>query len=590
MEFCDGGDLHHAIKQRKGVPMPEHMAKQWFIQSVFALRYVHINRVLHRDLKSQNIFLLSNGQLKLGDFGISKILTATKDYAKTMVGTPYYLSPEIIEEQPYGYRSDIWSLGVVLYEMLTLRHPFDASSLHFLAVKILKGKYPPPVGYTQAIVDVVDSILSKDPLKRPDLDQIARNPIFSSSIQEVNERYALNWDLTWLNESPDEIEKQKQQERASSTSRASSTKVSRVKENEPSLTCVKENDEEEEEANHYDASEVGKTTSTTTKNPSQKRKDIERAIERGGIRLEDAPCAPATGSSARLPPSPLANQKEAPLCCDSVCIEGEAGGAEATQKTGVLKEEEKRDKKEVLKDNCLHGEDDEETKRSGENDVGKEARRESGFSNDRAEADMGRWMPPPEDDMCLIASVKAPVLTSMTIKHEPCPAVEQEEEFNEREAQREEEKEEEEYTPDGLKEEEEDINEVFPEPGGGKMKNESKEDVNGDENEDDEDEYEDEYESDFESFSSIDDAGSHKALREEEEPLMLTGSKQKCLKKYLLQHLSEEEFDRAYTLVQNASEATDLREEAKDLLQEKTENLLPLLQLLCVLEVLDHRE
>lgn len=77
--------------------------------------------------------------MKLGDFGIAKILNKTADKAKTMVGTPYYLSPEIIENKPYTGKSDIWSLGVILYELCMLKPPFDADSLHFLALKIVRG-------------------------------------------------------------------------------------------------------------------------------------------------------------------------------------------------------------------------------------------------------------------------------------------------------------------------------------------------------------------------------------------------------------------------------------------------------------------
>jgi NIMA (never in mitosis gene a)-related kinase 1/4/5 len=87
--------------------------------------------------------MTKNLWVKLGDFGIAKVLEHTKDIAKTVVGTPYYLSPEIIENKPYSFSSDIWSLGVLLYEMCSLRPPFDAGSLHELARKILKGKYPP---------------------------------------------------------------------------------------------------------------------------------------------------------------------------------------------------------------------------------------------------------------------------------------------------------------------------------------------------------------------------------------------------------------------------------------------------------------
>jgi NIMA (never in mitosis gene a)-related kinase len=92
-------------------------------------------------LKSQNIFLSKKDFVKLGDFGIAKLLGNTRDNAKTVVGTPYYLSPEIIENKPYNFKSDVWSLGVLLYEMCALKPPFDASSLHLLAMKIVKGNY-----------------------------------------------------------------------------------------------------------------------------------------------------------------------------------------------------------------------------------------------------------------------------------------------------------------------------------------------------------------------------------------------------------------------------------------------------------------
>ncbi len=90
-------------------------------------------------MKGQNIFLTKNNMIKLGDFGIARVLSKTYDKAKTMVGTPYYLSPEIIESKPYSFKTDIWSLGVILYELCAQRPPFNAESLHFLALKIVRG-------------------------------------------------------------------------------------------------------------------------------------------------------------------------------------------------------------------------------------------------------------------------------------------------------------------------------------------------------------------------------------------------------------------------------------------------------------------
>ena len=134
MTFCDGGDLAGRVKACKGRPPKEHIALHWFVQIALGLHYMHENRVLHRDIKTQNIFLLGNGRLVLGDLGISKVLDGTLDYAKTCIGTPYYMSPEMFKNKPYNHKSDVWALGCVLYELLTLRHAFDANSLNSTSV------------------------------------------------------------------------------------------------------------------------------------------------------------------------------------------------------------------------------------------------------------------------------------------------------------------------------------------------------------------------------------------------------------------------------------------------------------------------
>lgn len=105
------------------------------------MKHVHDRKILHRDIKGQNIFLTKNNTIKLGDFGIARVLNKTQDKARTVVGTPYYLSPEIIENKPYSFKSDVWSMGVLLYEMCALTPPFNANSLQFLALKIVKGSY-----------------------------------------------------------------------------------------------------------------------------------------------------------------------------------------------------------------------------------------------------------------------------------------------------------------------------------------------------------------------------------------------------------------------------------------------------------------
>ena len=104
---------------------------------------------------------MQSGLVKLGDFGIAKNFQNTMDKAKTMVGTPYYLSPEILENKPYDAKSDIWSLGVLLYEMMTFKMPFNANSLPSLSLKIIRGYYQsPPSSYSIELIDLVKRCLN----------------------------------------------------------------------------------------------------------------------------------------------------------------------------------------------------------------------------------------------------------------------------------------------------------------------------------------------------------------------------------------------------------------------------------------------
>ncbi|XP_019380242.1 PREDICTED: serine/threonine-protein kinase Nek3 isoform X5 [Gavialis gangeticus] len=123
MEYCDDGDLMQKIKRQRGKLFPEDTILCWFVQLCLGVKYIHDKRILHRDIKSKNIFLTQNGKVKLGDFGSARLLKNATAYACTYVGTPYYVPPEIWENMPYNNKSDIWSLGCVLYELCTLKHP-----------------------------------------------------------------------------------------------------------------------------------------------------------------------------------------------------------------------------------------------------------------------------------------------------------------------------------------------------------------------------------------------------------------------------------------------------------------------------------
>lgn len=106
--------------------------------------------------------------VKIGDFGVSRVLSATLETAKTQVGTPYYLSPEIASNKGYNSKTDVWSLGCVLYEMCTLNHVFSAPDIKLLLSKILAGKFDPiPAQYSRQLRDLVEAMLTLNPQKRP---------------------------------------------------------------------------------------------------------------------------------------------------------------------------------------------------------------------------------------------------------------------------------------------------------------------------------------------------------------------------------------------------------------------------------------
>ena len=188
MDYADGGDLYTKIAQQKklGKAFSEEQILDWFLQICLALKHIHSKRILHRDLKTQNIFLTSKGDVKIGDFGIARVLQHTYDVAQTAIGTPYYLSPEICQEKPYNQKSDIWSVGCILYEMLTLHHAFDGNSLRSLVYKILKD-CPPPISETFSgeIRGLVKEMLTKDPAKRPSIRQILDKPFLKDRINSL---------------------------------------------------------------------------------------------------------------------------------------------------------------------------------------------------------------------------------------------------------------------------------------------------------------------------------------------------------------------------------------------------------------------
>ncbi|NWY01836.1 NEK3 kinase, partial [Nothoprocta ornata] len=168
MEYCDDGDLMQKIKHQRGKLFSEDTILHWFVQMCLGVKHIHDKRVLHRDIKSKNVFLTQSGKVKLGDFGSARLLAHPVSYACTYVGTPYYVPPEVWESLPYNNKSDIWSLGCILYELCTLRHPFQANSWKHLILKICKGSYNPlPSHYSYELHYLIKQMFKRNPKNRP---------------------------------------------------------------------------------------------------------------------------------------------------------------------------------------------------------------------------------------------------------------------------------------------------------------------------------------------------------------------------------------------------------------------------------------
>ncbi|KAM9031926.1 serine/threonine-protein kinase Nek5 [Sarcophilus harrisii] len=184
MEYCDGGDLMKRISRQHGVLFDEDKILGWFVQISLGLKHIHDRKILHRDIKTQNIFLSNNEMVaKLGDFGIARVLNNTMELARTCVGTPYYLSPEICQNKPYNNKTDIWSLGCVLYELCTLRHPFEGSNLHQLVLKICQTRFEPiSPKFSSDLQILVTQLFNIPPRNRPSINSILKKPFLKKLI------------------------------------------------------------------------------------------------------------------------------------------------------------------------------------------------------------------------------------------------------------------------------------------------------------------------------------------------------------------------------------------------------------------------
>ena len=175
MEYCDSNSLSHFIEDYKNQDrlIPERTVLDIFLQICLGLKEVHSHNIIHRDLKPDNVFISENLKIKIGDFGISKETEANKKYAQTVAGTLIYMSPEIVQGLKYTSKTDIWSMGCILYELCTLTYIFPALS-QVLLINSIVNKKPKNIDskfYGSELQLLIDQLLEKDPVKRPDIEE-----------------------------------------------------------------------------------------------------------------------------------------------------------------------------------------------------------------------------------------------------------------------------------------------------------------------------------------------------------------------------------------------------------------------------------
>ena len=184
MEYADKGDLYQKITQFKklGCLIDEVDIWRIFIQMTKGLKALHDLKILHRDLKSANIFLFGDGSAKIGDLNVSKV--AKKGMGYTQTGTPYYASPEVWRDEPYDIKSDIWSLGCVTYEMMALHPPFRAENMEKLYEKVIKCQYGKISDrYSDDLREIIKMLLKVSTKERPTCGQILRHPLVKKRIE-----------------------------------------------------------------------------------------------------------------------------------------------------------------------------------------------------------------------------------------------------------------------------------------------------------------------------------------------------------------------------------------------------------------------
>ena len=197
--FCEGGDLYQKIFKSQKTYFQEKEIINALIQLLLGLSYIHDKKIVHRDIKTKNIFIQNEHTLRIGDFGIAKIFNSNKNSKNTnlnkIVGTPLYMAPECFKQnKKYSYKSDIWSLGCCIYEMCNLKHAFEGQFFPAVSIKISEGKrLPLNKIYSKELRNAIDNMLNLNPRNRPTIASLIEKTFLKKYVGEYINDFISNY-------------------------------------------------------------------------------------------------------------------------------------------------------------------------------------------------------------------------------------------------------------------------------------------------------------------------------------------------------------------------------------------------------------